>query len=74
MTSSSSITRPSMIGALVIMAAMIGWSVARASGVSGPSLSPSAYVPLDPVQVFDARVDGPMGRWSRPVDPSIWWW
>lgn len=59
-------------GALVV-AALGGWTVARASGGATPT--PSAYVAIDPVRVLDQRTTsaagGPRLRVGRPLDLVI---
>lgn len=64
---------PVLIAAALVVAALGGWTVARASGNSTPT--PSAYVPIDPVRLLDHRsdpeADAPRLRVGRPLDLKV---
>jgi len=53
----------------VLVAAVGGWTVARATG--GPGTAPSAYVALDPVRVLDQRSTGQRLVVARPLDLQV---
>lgn len=55
--------------AAVLVAAVGGWTVARATG--GAATVPSAYVALDPVRLLDQRTDGGRLEVGRPFDLRV---
>lgn len=69
MNSWSSSWRRVGVAAAVAIAALGGWTVARATGGSGTV--PSAYVALDPVRILDQRTGGQSLAVGRPLDVRI---